>query len=80
LGGVHHGKPQGPSQEELAALNAALQVLGGGAATAQMRGIGHITIVGLKPLAAAVAKKHGIPLTWTNPGELTEEQKRKLGG
>jgi hypothetical protein len=79
IGGVHQGRPEGPSQAELTALNAALQVLGAGAATAQMRGIGHITIVGLKPLASAVATKHGIPLTWTNPGALTEEQKRYLG-
>ncbi len=80
LGGVHKGDPKGDSQNELAALNASVEVLGGGAATTQIRGIGHITIVGVKPLAEVVAKKYGIPITWTNPNALTEEQKRKLTG
>ncbi len=80
LGGVHLSAPKAGSQEELSALNASLQVLGGGAAVAQVRGIGHMTIVGLKPLATAVAARHGVSLAWTNPGALSEEQKRKLTG
>ncbi len=66
LGGVHRGDPSTGSQEELTALNAAIQVLGGGAATAQIRGIGHMTIRGLKPLAKVVAKKLGASITWTS--------------
>lgn len=80
LGGVHLGAPKAGSEQDLSALNASLQVLGGGAAVAQIRGIGHMTIVGLKPLAAAVAARHGVSLAWTSPGALTEEQKRKLKG
>jgi len=72
LGGVHLGRPEGDSQEALAVLDASLHVLGAGAATAQMKGIGHITIVGLKPLVAVVAKKHGISVMWTNPGHVRQ--------
>jgi hypothetical protein len=78
VGGVHKGDPRGDSQSELAALDASLLVLGGGAATTQIRGIGHITIVGLKPVAEVVARRLGASITWTNPGALTEEQKQKL--
>jgi hypothetical protein len=66
LGGVHKGDLTAGSQQELSALNAAIQVLGGGAATAQIRGIGHMTIRGLKPLAEVVATKLGVSITWTD--------------
>ena len=78
LGGVHNNEPKVGSQQDLSAFDASFQVLGGGAAVTQIRGIGHITIVGLKPLAALVAKKHGVSIAWTNPGKITEEQRRKL--
>jgi hypothetical protein len=62
LGGVHKGKPKDSDQELLSELNAALQVMGAGAAVQQMRRIGRIALQGLTPLAEAVVR--GLP----NPG------------
>ena len=67
FGGVHRGEPKDTVQQELNAVNAAFPHLLGGPVFLQMRGIGHITLIGLRSLAEAVAKKRGVPLTWTMP-------------
>ena len=69
LGGVHRGDPKDPTAAQLSAINAAFPGLAGGPVFFQMRGIGHITLIGLRPLVEAVAQKRGVSITWALPGE-----------
>jgi hypothetical protein len=62
---VRRGTPKGTAQDELDVVSAAFPHLVGGLVFVQMRGIAHFTLIGLRPLAEAIAKKRGVLLTWT---------------